>query len=156
MASISRHAGLRHRLILQLAAQQKRPASAASQGFTLIELLVVVIIIAILSAVALPGFLNQSEKAKASAAKSLVSSAAKECQVWLVEGTGTFVQATDSSQEVTLAPNAAAGTCTVAAGGTWTATVASNTAISFTAAVNPTQGITKTCTGTVGCNAGVW
>jgi len=41
---------------------QKRP----DKGFTLIELLVVIIIIGILSAIALPSFLNQANKAKES------------------------------------------------------------------------------------------
>ena len=39
------------------------------QGFTLIELLVVIIIIGVLSAIALPNFLNQTAKAKQSEAK---------------------------------------------------------------------------------------
>jgi len=60
--------------------------SIYQQGFTLIEILVVVIIIAILSAIALPAFLNQANKAKVSSAKTLSAAAARECQVALVEG----------------------------------------------------------------------
>lgn len=42
------------------------------KGFTLIELLVVIIIIGVLSAIALPNFLNQTAKAKQSEAKQNV------------------------------------------------------------------------------------
>lgn len=44
------------------------------EGFTLIELLVVIIIIGILSAIALPSFLNQASKAKQSEAKTSIGS----------------------------------------------------------------------------------
>lgn len=44
------------------------------EGFTLIELLVVIIIIGILSAIALPSFLNQASKAKQSEAKTTIGS----------------------------------------------------------------------------------
>jgi len=55
------------------------------EGFTLIELLVVIIIIGILSAIALPSFLNQASKAKQSEAKQYVASINKGQQAYYVE-----------------------------------------------------------------------
>ncbi|WP_186539610.1 type IV pilin protein [Synechococcus sp. BIOS-E4-1] len=51
---------------LQLAMlNRKRGRNLIEKGFTLVELMIVIVIVGILSAVALPNFLNQTSKAKA-------------------------------------------------------------------------------------------
>jgi type IV pilus assembly protein PilA len=58
-------------------------------GFTLIELLVSIVIIGVLSAIALPSFLNQSAKARGSEAKATLGSINRAQQAYRYEN-GTF------------------------------------------------------------------
>ncbi|NEQ86662.1 MAG: prepilin-type N-terminal cleavage/methylation domain-containing protein [Moorea sp. SIO2I5] len=82
--------------LLQHLTQKKQ-----DEGFTLIELLVVIIIIGILSAIALPSFLNQANKAKQSEAKTYVGSMNRAQQAYYLEN-DEFVITTDSFGELGL------------------------------------------------------
>ncbi|AOX01412.1 general secretion pathway protein GspH [Moorena producens PAL-8-15-08-1] len=82
--------------LLQHLTQKKQ-----DEGFTLIELLVVIIIIGILSAIALPSFLNQANKAKQSEAKTYVGSMNRSQQAYYLEN-GNFVTEIDNFSELGL------------------------------------------------------
>ena len=56
----------------------RAPKNALEKGFTLVELMIVIVIVGILSAIALPNFLNNTTKAKATEAKTKMSAILKE------------------------------------------------------------------------------
>lgn len=71
---------------LQLALlNRKKGRNALEKGFTLVELMIVIVIVGILSAVALPSFLNQTVKAKATECTTkfgaMLSQIAAEAQI---------------------------------------------------------------------------
>ena len=59
----------------------------SERGFTLIELLVVIVIVGILSAIALPSFLNQTSKAKEVSARTTVSAVNNAQNAFRLENT---------------------------------------------------------------------
>ena len=63
----------------------KTKADRVERGFTLIELLVVIIIGGILSAIALPTFLSQTNKAKESEARTYIGSINRAQQTYFLE-----------------------------------------------------------------------
>ena len=72
-------------LAMRLIKRLKRKQAKTSNAFTLVELLVVVAIVGILSAVALPNFLSQTDKAKATEAKTNIASTLKQAHAKFLE-----------------------------------------------------------------------
>ena len=71
---------------LQLALlKRKKARNKLEKGFTLVELMIVIVIVGILSAVALPNFLNQTNKARATEARTQLSAALKNAQMHVLE-----------------------------------------------------------------------
>merc|ERR1712188_193113 len=72
---------------LQLALlNRKKSRNLLQKGFTLIELLIVVVILGVLSAIAVPAFLNQQDKAKANAMNTEIMSLLRACAALQVTG----------------------------------------------------------------------
>ena len=69
---------LRSSLQLALLHSRQKQKSLIQKGFTLVELMIVIVIVGILSAVALPNFLSQTEKAKVTEAKTKASAYLKD------------------------------------------------------------------------------
>ncbi|MDM7959562.1 MAG: prepilin-type N-terminal cleavage/methylation domain-containing protein [Synechococcus sp. WH 8007] len=76
-----------HALLRNLNAKQPGKKNWLQKGFTLVELMIVIGIVGILSAIALPSFLNQTNKAKGTEAKQKLSVVLKEAHVeWQMTG----------------------------------------------------------------------
>ena len=82
---------LQSALMRRLSKTSAGKKNALQQGFTLVELMIVIVIVGILSAVALPNFLNQTAKAKATECTTkfggMLSQIAAEAQISTTDAT---------------------------------------------------------------------
>ncbi|AFY35670.1 type IV pilin-like G/H family protein [Calothrix sp. PCC 7507] len=98
------------------------------EGFTLIELLVVIIIIGILSAIALPSFLNQANKAKQSEAKTYTGSMNRAQQAFYLENNQFAAQADFGKLGLGVATQTTNYIYKISGGGTGTPSLVTNQA----------------------------
>jgi type IV pilus assembly protein PilA len=130
---------VRKALLKNLRAKQSSKNKLLQKGFTLVELMIVIVIVGILSAVALPNFLSQTSKAKATEAKTKTSALLKQAAAEALEGT--------AATALTTMKVAATGPLAVAtATGAWTYTMAAGT-------TDATNDIVATATPTAGRSA---
>jgi type IV pilus assembly protein PilA len=78
---------LAQRALFQRLQSSKKRSKLAHSGFTLVELLIVIVVIGILSAIAIPQFLGQRERAQQRASEASVIGFARSCAAAKLAGT---------------------------------------------------------------------
>ena len=140
-----------------------RGGSGAEAGFTLVEILVVMLILALLAAIAIPTFFNQSDKARDASAKAAARAAETAAEIVATNndgkynGAGGVTVANLRAQEQTL--NGANLSVSGVTADEYKVTVTSLTgnAFSIQRKSDGTTDLTCTFAGTAGCPAsGRW
>ena len=143
---------LNSRLQLALISRKKKQ-NILQQGFTLVELMIVIVIVGILSAVALPNFLNQTKKAAATEANQQASNIFKQAHSYTLENGYIGTSAAPTTVQActvyagTLTSTTQGAKFTYACSGTQAAFVVTATGITTN---QNTNGVTVTLTGDAG------
>ena len=106
---------------------------SSQSGFTLVELLVVMLILGLLAGIAIPSFLNQSDKADDAKAKATARAAQTAIEAYATENHGDYTDATNAElHEVENSlPIGAPLALSNITDETYTVTVTSDTGINF-------------------------
>jgi type IV pilus assembly protein PilA len=76
--------------------QSSKKRNKLQAGFTLIELLITVVILGVVSAIAIPAFVNQADASRIAAAEASVLSIGRECAAARIAGTAGDVIVPDN------------------------------------------------------------